>query len=67
MVAGLVTAHVRRLNLPDTARLATASSLGAITSASRTLPDHATLTALAERVTVTQVETPAITTAHREV
>src|SRR6266567_1980513 len=52
MVAGLITGKVRGLNLSDCARLATAFSLGAITSAGHNLPAPETIQAYFQQVTV---------------
>lgn len=52
MVAGLITGKVRGLNLSDCARLATAFSLGAITSAGHNLPAPETIQAFFQQVTV---------------
>lgn len=52
MIAGLITGKVRELNLSDCARLATAFSLGAITSAGHNLPAPETIQAYFQQVTV---------------
>jgi len=52
MVAGLITGKVRGLSLSDCARLATAFSLGAITSAGHNLPTPETIQAFFQQVTV---------------
>ena len=52
MVAGLITGKVRGLSLSDCARLATAFSLGAITSVGHNLPAPETIQAYFQQVTV---------------
>lgn len=52
MVAGLITGKVRGLSLSDCARLATAFSLGAITSTGHNLPAPETIQAYFQQVTV---------------
>ncbi len=52
MVAGLIAGKIQGLSLPDCARLATAFSLGAITSTGHNLPTLETLQAFFQRVSV---------------
>jgi 1-phosphofructokinase len=52
MVAGLIAGQVQGLSLSDCARLATAFSLGAITSAGHNLPTPEVLQAYAQQVSV---------------
>ncbi len=52
MVAGLIASHVQGLNLTDCARLATAFSLGAITSTGHNLPVPEIVQAYARQVTI---------------
>jgi 1-phosphofructokinase len=52
MVAGLITGKVRGLSLADCARLATAFSLGAITSAGHNLPASGAIQAYFQQVSV---------------
>ena len=52
MVAGLITGKVRGLNLSDCARLATAFSLGAITSAGHNLSTPETIQEYFQQVTI---------------
>jgi len=52
MVAGLITGKVRGLSLADCARLATAFSLGAITSAGHNLPAPGAIQAYFQQVSV---------------
>ncbi len=52
MVAGLIAGHVQALSLSECARLATAFSLGAITSVGHNLPASEVLQAYAQQVSV---------------
>jgi 1-phosphofructokinase len=52
LVAGLIAGQVRNLDLPDCARLATAFSLGAITSTGHNLPAAEKLQAFAQEVNI---------------
>ena len=52
LVAGLIAGQVRNLDLPDCARLATAFSLGAITSTGHNLPAAEKLQAFAQEVSI---------------
>ena len=52
MVAGLIASQIQGLSLPDSARLATAFSLGAITSASHNLPTLEIVQAYAQQVSI---------------
>jgi 1-phosphofructokinase len=52
MVAGIIAGQVQGLSLPDCARLATAFSLGAITSAGHNLPAPEAIQAYFQQVTV---------------
>src|SRR5436305_1809363 len=52
MVAGLIASQVQGLSLPDCARLATAFSLGTITSAGHNLPASETLQAYVQQVSI---------------
>jgi 1-phosphofructokinase len=52
MVAGLIAGQVQGLSLPDSARLATAFSLGAITSAGHNLPAPEVVQAYAQQVSI---------------
>jgi 1-phosphofructokinase len=52
MVAGLVTAKLRQLALPDSARLATAFSIGALGQVGPRLPPPAQVESLMDRVQV---------------
>lgn len=52
MVAGLIAGHVRGLDLADCARLATAFSLGAITSTGHNLPVPEIVQAYAQQVSI---------------
>jgi 1-phosphofructokinase len=59
MVAGFIAGQVQGLSLPDCARLATAFSLGAITSAGHNLPAPHVLQAYFRQVSLhTLVDVP---------
>lgn len=52
MVAGIIAGQIQGLSLPDCARLATAFSLGAITSTGHNLPGQETIQAYSQQVSI---------------
>ncbi|GAB4385828.1 MAG: 1-phosphofructokinase [Elainellaceae cyanobacterium] len=56
MVAGFTTAKLRNLSLADSARLATAFSLGALSQIGPRLPPSATIEAYMDRVTIQHLD-----------